>query len=228
MHGRPVHLPARSRGDPRRTGRLPIPGRSGPRHLRGQGQEPARPPVQLLPGPVRPAPAHPHNGHHRGRRGVDGGVHRGGVPGAGVLLDQGVQPPLQRHVQGRQVLPLPGGHHVRDLPARPGGARGPQGRDPLLRPLRAGLVHTRDPRPAPAGLPGALLRPRGPAARPGLGAPLPAGLHRQVLRPLRGSCQPGGAPRPGRGPVRLYGRAHRPLPAPGRVRDEGGRRRPGL
>ena len=57
-----------------------------------------------------PAPAHRDDGHHRGQRRVDGGQHRGRGAPAGVLLDQGVRPALQRQVPRRQVLPLARGH----------------------------------------------------------------------------------------------------------------------
>ena len=215
-HGRPLDVPSCPGRDPNVPRGLPVPGRAGTGHLRRQGQEPAPAPVQLLPGPRRPAPAHPEDGHHRMRGGVDGGVHRGGVPGPGVLLDQGVQPPFQRHVQGRQVLPLPGGDDGGDLPPRAGSPRGPQTGNPLLRPLRPGLVHPRDRRAAAEGLPSAFLLSRRLPPRPGFGASLLVGVHRQVLGPLCGPHQPAGPSGAGRGLLRLHGRSHRPLPAPGR------------
>ena len=45
-------------GDPDRPGRLPVPRRARPGHLRRQGQVPAPAAVVLLPGHHRPAPAH--------------------------------------------------------------------------------------------------------------------------------------------------------------------------
>ena len=51
--------------DPDRPGRLPVPRRARPGHLRRQGQEPAAAADLLLPGPRGAAPAHPHDGHHR-------------------------------------------------------------------------------------------------------------------------------------------------------------------
>ena len=53
---------------------------------------------------AEPAPAHPDHGDLRGRRGVDRGQHRGRGPAAGVQLDQGVRPAVQRQVPRRQEL----------------------------------------------------------------------------------------------------------------------------
>ncbi len=49
-------------------------------------------------------------------RRVDGGRHRGRGAAAGVLLDQGVRPALQRQVPRRQVLPVAGGDPRRGVP----------------------------------------------------------------------------------------------------------------
>ncbi len=51
--------------------------------------------------------------YHGRVRGVDGGVHGGRGATAGVLLDQGVRPPVQRQVPRRQELPLPRGDDER-------------------------------------------------------------------------------------------------------------------
>ena len=124
-------------------------------------------------------------------------VHRGRGAAAGVLLDQGVRPPVQREVPRRQELPVPGGDAERGVPAAAGDARAEEEGRALLRAVRARLGDPRDARPAAAGLPGAhLLRRRVQAGRADRPA-LPARLHRQVLGPLR---RPG---RPARSTARI-------------------------
>src|SRR3954468_11671041 len=53
--GRPGELPSRAGDDPRPAGRLQVPRRERPGHLRRQGEEPAQPVVVVLPGPDQPA-----------------------------------------------------------------------------------------------------------------------------------------------------------------------------
>ena len=88
-------------------------------------------------------------------RRLDDGRHRGRGAAAGVLLDQGVRPALQREVPRRQVLPLPRGHPQRGVPAGHRHARREAHGRALLRAVRARLGHPRDRRPADAGLPDA-------------------------------------------------------------------------
>ena len=119
----PIRRPtARSRVDPDPAGGLPVPRPARRRGLRRQGEEPARPAVVVLPGHRRPAPAHGHHGHHRGAGRVDRGRDRGRGAPAGVLLDQGVRPAVQRQVPRRQVLPVAGRHPQRGVPAGDGRA----------------------------------------------------------------------------------------------------------
>ena len=121
-------------------------------------------------------------------------AHRGRGAAAGVLLDQGVRPAVQRPLPGRQVLPEPGRDAVRGVPAAAGDARGEAEGRPLLRAVRARLGHPGDARPAAAGLPGPHLLRRGvQAGRPDRPA-LPARLHRQVLGAVRRPGRRRGAP----------------------------------
>ena len=60
---------------------------------------------------------------HRRQRRVDGRQDRGRGAPAGVLLDQGVRPALQRQVPRRQVLPLARGDGRRGVPAGDGRPR---------------------------------------------------------------------------------------------------------
>jgi excinuclease ABC subunit C len=109
------------RGRSRSTGRLPVPRRRRPGHLRRQGQDAALAAVLLLPGPralhprtaamVTTAPASSGPSWHRGRGAA-----------AGVLLDQGVRPAVQRQVPRRQVLPVARGDAGEEFP-RAGDAR---------------------------------------------------------------------------------------------------------
>ena len=171
----------------------------------------------------RPAPAHPDHAAP-GRRGrLDRGGHRGRGAPAGVLLDQGVRPPVQRPLPRRQELSLPRRHHERGLPAGHGHARRQAARGSLLRPVLARLGDPGDRRRAAAGVPGPHLLGRGvQAGRPDRAA-LPARLHRQVLGAVRGPGQRGRAPAAGRGVLRLHGRPDRPVHPPPGSRDARGR-----
>ncbi len=75
------------------------------------------------------------------QRRVDRRDHRGRGAAAGVLLDQGVRPAVQREVPRRQVLPVPCGHPGRGVPARAGHA-GPSAR------ARGTSARTRTPGPS--------------------------------------------------------------------------------
>ena len=226
--GPPARLPARAGVDPHAAGGLPVPRRARSGDLRRQGQEPAGPAVVVLPGPGRPPPAHRRDGGERRQRRVDGRAHRGRGAPAGVLLDQGVRPPLQRQVPRRQVLPLAGGHGRRRVPAGDGGPRGQAQGHQVLRPLQPRLGHPRDRRPAVAGVPDALVQQRRlQAVRPDRPA-VPAGLHRQVLGAVRGQHQRRRPPRDRRRLLRLHRRQHRRLHQAGAQRDVRRVRRPRL
>ena len=181
-----------------------------PRRLRRQGQEPALPAVVVLPGHRQPAPAHRHDGHHRGQRRVDRGQHRGRGAAAGVLLDQGVRPAVQREVPRRQVLPVARGHRGRGVPAGDGRPRRQEEGHPLLRPLQPRLGDPRDRRPAAAGLPDALVQQRGVQA---LGADRPAracsATSTSARRRASATVTRRGAPRDRRRLLRLHGRPDR-------------------
>ncbi len=123
---------------------------------------------------------------------MDGGEHRGRGAPAGVLLDQGVRPALQREVPRRQVLPVARGHPQRGVPAGDGRPRREEARRALLRPLLPRLGDPRDRRPAAAGVPDAVVQQRRLQAVRADRPALPARLHRQVLGALR---RPGHAPR---------------------------------
>ena len=166
-----------------------------PGDLRRQGQEPAGPAVVVLPGHRQPARPHRDDGHHRRQRRVDGGQHRGRGAAAGVLLDQGVRPAVQREVPRRQVLPVARGDGGRRVPAGDGRPRRQAQGHPLLRPLQPRLGDPRDRRHPAAGLPDAqLLQRRVQALRPDRPA-VPARLHRQVLGTVRRQHQRRGPPR---------------------------------
>ena len=156
-----------------------------------------------------PAPAHPDDGDHRGRRGVDRRRHRGRGAPAGVLLDQGVRPAVQREVPRRQVLPLARGHPQRGVPPRHGRARRQAQGRALLRSLLPRLGDPRDRRPAAAGLPDALVLQRRVQAVRADRPAVPARLHRQVLGALRRPGLRRGAPRDRRRLLRLHGRPDR-------------------
>ena len=192
--GRPLDVPPEAGVDPYPARRLPVPRQGRPGRLRRQGQEPAGAALVVLPGRRQPAPAHRQHGHHRGLGGVDRGRHRGRGPAAGVLLDQGVRPAVQREVPRRQVLPVARHHHERGVPAgdgRPG--REEEGRE-VLRPLQPRLGHPRDRRPAAARLPDALVQQRGVQAVLPDRPTVPARLHREVLGPVRRPRRRRGAP----------------------------------
>lgn len=159
---------------------------------------------------------------------MDGGVHGGGGAAAGVLLDQGVRPPLQRQVPRRQELPLSRGHDERGVPARAGDARSQEEGRALLRPLRARVGDPRHRRPAAARLPRAHLLRRGVQERSPHRPPLPARLHRQVLGALRGADLRRGPPGTGRGVLRLHDRPHGHLHPPSGGADGGGGRGHGV
>ena len=162
--------------------------------------------VVLLPGRRQPAPAHRHHGHDRGQRRVDDRQDRGRGAAAGVLLDQGVRPALQREVPRRQVLPLARGDRGRRVPAGDGRPRRQAQGHPLLRALRPRLGDPRDRRPAAAGLPDALVQQRRLQALEPDRPAVPARLHRQVRGPVRRQRQRRGAPRDRRRLLRLHGR----------------------
>ena len=159
-----------------------------------------------------PARAHRHDGHHRGERRVDRRRDRGRGAPAGVLLDQGVRPALQREVPRRQVLPVARGDGRRGVPAGHGGPRGEEEGHPLLRPLLA--TPGRSARPSTSCCGSSRCAPaqqrRLQALRPDRPA-LPARLHRQVRGAVRRPGQRRGAPRDRRRLLRLHGR-----PAPAR------------
>ena len=86
------------------------------------------------------------DGDHGGLRRVDRRRHRGRGAPAGVLLDQGVRPAVQREVPRRQVLPVARGHDGRGVPARHGRARRQEEGRQVLRALQPRLGHPRDRR----------------------------------------------------------------------------------
>ena len=112
-------------------------------------------------------------------------AHRGRGAAAGVLLDQGVRPAVQREVPRRQVLPVAGDHHERGVPAGDGRPRRQEEGRQVLRPLQPRLGHPRHRGHAAPGLPDALVQQRGVQAVRADRPALPARLHRQVLRPVR-------------------------------------------
>ncbi len=218
-------LPPGARHHPGLPGRLPVPRSAAHGHLRRQGEEPAPAAELLLRRHRRPAPAHRADGDQRRVRRVDGGVHRGRGAAAGIQLDQGVRPAVQRPLPRRQVLPGAGRHRGRGVPAAAGDARAAQQGRPLLRPVRPRLGDPRDARPAAAGLPGPHLLgwcvPSVAADRPAL----PARLHRQVLGALHRPGHRRGAPRDRRRLLRFHGGQGRPDDPPvGEGDGRGGRR----
>ncbi len=175
----------------------------------GKADEPAVPAVVVLPGRGQPARPHGNDGHHGGLRRVDRGRDRGRGPAAGVLLDQGVRPAVQREVPRRQVLPVARDHHERGVPARDGRSRREEEGREVLRPLQPRVGHQGHRRHPAARLPDAFVQQRGVQAVRADRPPLPPRLHRQVLRPLRGPGGRRGAPRDRRGLRRLHGRTDR-------------------
>ena len=150
---------------------------------------------------------------------MDRGQHRGRGAPAGVLLDQGVRPALQREVPRRQVLPLAGGDRGGGVPAGHGRPRRQAPGHPLLRPVQPRLGHPGDRRRAAAGLPHAVVQQRRLQALGADRPALPAGLHRQVLRTVRRQGVRRGAP-PDRGRLlRVHGRPHPTVHAAHRAGD---------
>src|SRR3984885_2744800 len=137
--GRPAPIPTRSRGDSGGAGRVPVQGRARPGHLRGQGEVAATAAEPVL-RRLHPAPpAHSGDADDRRKRRLDGREDRGRGAATGVLLDQGVRPPVQREVPRRQELPLPRGHHGRGVPAGHGDARREKKGHQVLRPVQPRL-----------------------------------------------------------------------------------------
>jgi hypothetical protein len=104
----PVDVTARRGHDPRGPGVYKFRGRARPGHLRRQGQEPAAAAELVL---RRPAALHPRPRRWSTSAGrVEWTVvtDRGRGAAAGVHLDQGVRPAVQRPLPGRQVVPVPG------------------------------------------------------------------------------------------------------------------------
>ena len=98
-------------------GVLPVLRRRGPGPVRGEGQVAAPPPAQLLAGLGQAhAPHGPDGGPGRPRR-VGGGRQRGRCADPRALAHSGAPAPLQRPAQGRQELPLAGGHAHRGVAA---------------------------------------------------------------------------------------------------------------
>ena len=147
----------------------------------------------------------------RRQRRVDRRRHRGRGAAAGVLLDQGVRPAVQRQVPRRQVLPLPRRDDGRGVPAGPGDARRQAQGHPVLRPLRPRLGDPRDAStcccassrcaPAAAGV----FKRAGQVGRPCL-----LGYIDKCSAPCVGRVDADRAPRDRRGLLRLHGRQHRP------------------
>ena len=187
-------VPAAAGVDPRPARGLPVLRRSGPGHLRRQGQESAVPAELLFRRPRQPAQPHPVDGQHRREGRLDRGADRGRGAAAGVLLDQGVRPPVQHQVPRRQVLSLARRDAVRGVSAGHGRPRGQAQRHPLLRALLPCLGDPGDRRPAAAGVPDAVL-PAGGVQEPQAARPaLPARLYRQVFGAVRRPDRRGGAP----------------------------------
>ena len=205
---RVAELPPEAGRDPHGARGLSLPRQAATGDLRRQGQEPQGPAVVVLPGRRQPAPAHRDHGVDRRLRRVDGRQDRGRGAAAGVLLDQGVRPALQREVPRRQVLPLARGHGGRRVPAGDGGAgREAQGH-PLLRALQPCLGDPRDRRhPAPR-LPDAVVQQRCLQALAADRAAVPARLHRQVRGAVRRQRLRRRASRDRRRLLRVHGGPH--------------------
>ena len=180
-----ARLPSRARRHPRGAGLLPVQGRPRTSRVRGQGQIAAPTTGQLLPGLAqhRPADARDARGRPVGR--VDRRRLRGRGAPPRVHADPAPPSALQRALPRRQVVPVPGAHHLRGGAAGPGAAR--QGREgrPAVRPVRPRVRDPRDPGPAAAHLPGAHvlaghLRPGRPD-----GQAVPAVPHRPLRRTVR-------------------------------------------
>ncbi len=166
----------------------------------------------------------PDGGPGRPRR-VGGGGQRGRRAHPGALAHPGPPAPLQRPAEGRQELPLAGGHAQRGV-APPGRGAGPQAQGgALLRPLRPRGRHPGDPRPAGAELPGPHLLGHQVHAPRAAGPALPALRHRALLGPVRRRGRPRGLRRLRRGPHGVPLRRHRAGAGPAGGRDARGGRR---
>ena len=119
--------------------------------------------------------------------------HRGRGAAAGIQLDQGVRPAVQRPVPGRQVVPGAGRHRCGEEFPRLQVMRGaaPQGR-PLLRAVRARLGDPRDAGPAAAGVPRPHLLGR---RLPAIAADRPAVPARATSASARRRASAGSPPR---------------------------------
>ncbi len=158
---RPAVLPSRARLDPDPAGGLPVPRRAAAGSSTSARPRACAPRLSSYFQDI--GNLHPRTATMvttGGERRVDGRRHRGRGAAAGVLLDQGVRPAVQRQVPRRQVLPVARGHGGRGVPAGDGRARRQAQGHPLLRPLQPRLGDPRDRRPAAAGLPDALVQQR--------------------------------------------------------------------
>ncbi len=224
----PDQLPSRAWDDSGLAGRLQVPRSGPPGDLCRQGEEPPAAAELLLRRRRRTTSAHRADGADRRRGRVDGGVHRGRGAPAGIQLDQGVRPAVQRALPRRQVLPGTRRDGGGAVPAAAGDAGcAPQG-GAVLRSLRPRVGDPGDVGPAVAGVPGPDLLHRGVQALGPDRQAVPARLHRQVLGTVRRPGDRGGAPRDRRRLLRLHGgqgRSDDPTAGAGDVRR---RRRPGL
>ena len=140
--------------DPRRPGLLPVQGRRRSGHLRGQGQEPAAAPVELLPEPAQPAAPHRADGGDRRVRRVDPGPQRRRGADARVQPHQAAPAPVQHPARATTRATRSWPSPLDDEWPRAMVMRGSQAQGrPLLRALRPRLRHPRDARPAAAHLP---------------------------------------------------------------------------
>ena len=212
-----TYRPASGR-DPHRPGCLPLPRRRRPGHLRRQGQEPALAAVVVLPGHRRLHPRTASMVTHRRQRRVDRGRHRGRGAPAGVLLDQGVRPAVQRQVPRRQVLPLARGHHRRGVPAGAWSVRGAKKQGhPLLRALRPRLGDPRDASTCCCGSSRCAPARRACSSAPARSAGRACSATSTSAPPrASGGSTAERAPRDRRRLLRLHGRQHRGVRPPDR------------
>ncbi len=216
--------PTGARHHPDRPRRLPVQGRRGPGHLRGQGQGAAEPPVELLRPPGVTAGAHAADGRRRRERRVDRGQERGRGVLPRVQPHQAAPAPVQHPPQGRQVVPVPRRHARRGMAAGDGDAgRQAEGR-PLLRAVRARVRHPGDARPAAADVPdphvhaGEVRSPSPPRA------PVPLRAHREVRGAVRRGRRARRLRPTGRRPARVPRRRSLARPRPARQADAQRRR----